>query len=68
MQPITTTEPLPFRNHALPLEERVADLLGRLTLDEKISFMTHKTPGVPRLGVPAYNYWSEALHGVARSG
>src|SRR5512138_849050 len=49
-------------------EERVRDLLTRLTLQEKISLMTNQAMGVPRLGIPAYNYWSEALHGVARNG
>jgi beta-glucosidase len=42
-----------YLNLDLPLDERVADLLGRLTLDEKISLMTHKTPGVPRLALAA---------------
>ncbi len=51
-----------------PREERVRDLLSRLTLDEKISLMTNQAGGVPRLGIPAYDYWSEALHGVARNG
>ncbi len=51
-----------------PREERVQDLIDRLTVDEKISLMTHSTPGIPRLGIPAYNYWNEALHGVARNG
>src|SRR5215210_3924119 len=58
----------PYLDPDRPLPERVADLLARLTLEEKLKFMTHKTPGVPRLGIPAYNYWSEALHGVARNG
>ncbi|MBE0669072.1 MAG: glycoside hydrolase family 3 C-terminal domain-containing protein [Anaerolineales bacterium] len=51
-----------------PFSERVKDLVGRLTLDEKVSLMNHPAQGVPRLGIPAYNYWSEALHGVARNG
>ncbi len=57
-----------FRDPARPLAERIDDLLQRLTLDEKIALMGHKTPGVPRLGIPAYVYWNEALHGVARAG
>ena len=52
----------------LPLPERVQDLLSRLTLDEKVAMMSHPAQGVPRLGIPAYNFWSEALHGVARNG
>lgn len=51
-----------------PLEWRVRDLVSRMTLEEKISQMVHKAPAIPRLGIPAYNYWSEALHGVARNG
>ncbi|MGM9803335.1 MAG: glycoside hydrolase family 3 C-terminal domain-containing protein [Muribaculaceae bacterium] len=58
---------LPFRNPNLPLEERVNDLIGRLTLDEKVQLMKHGSPAIPRLGIPAYNWWNEALHGVART-
>jgi beta-glucosidase len=58
----------PFRNPELPLPERVADLLSRLTLDEKVSMMSHPAQGVSHLDIPGYNFWSEALHGVARNG
>jgi beta-glucosidase len=58
----------PFRDPACPLDERVADLVGRMTLEEKVSQMMHTARAVPRLGIPAYNYWNEALHGVARNG
>ncbi len=51
-----------------PIPERVQDLITRLTLEEKATQMSHPTQGVPRLGIPPYNYWSEALHGVARNG
>lgn len=51
-----------------PRIERVRDLIARLTLAEKIGLMTNNAQGVPHLGLPAYNYWSEALHGVARNG
>ncbi len=51
-----------------PLDERVQDLIGRMTLPEKLSQMQHGARAVPRLGIPAYNFWSESLHGVARSG
>jgi len=52
----------------LPIPERVQDLLSQLTLDEKVAMMNHPAKGVPRLGIAGYNFWSEALHGVARNG
>jgi beta-glucosidase len=51
-----------------PLDKRVNDLIGKLTLEEKVAQMGHRSPAVQRLNIPAYNWWSEALHGVARSG
>jgi beta-glucosidase len=51
-----------------PVSERVRDLLARMTLEEKISQMAHYAAAIPRLGIPAYNFWSEALHGVGRNG
>ncbi len=51
-----------------PVPERVRDLVGQMTFEEKISQMQNRTPGIPQLGIPAYNYWNEALHGVARNG
>lgn len=57
-----------FRDYNLPFKNRVDDLLGRLTLEEKISQLKYNAPAVERLGIPAYNWWNEALHGVARSG
>ncbi len=51
-----------------PLGVRVSDLLSRMTLEEKIAQLNNAAPAIQRLGVPAYNYWSEALHGVARNG
>jgi beta-glucosidase len=58
----------PFRNTALPLEERIDDLIGRLTTEEKIEQMMNTTPAIERLGIPRYDWWNEALHGVARAG
>ncbi|MDB5233302.1 MAG: glycosyl hydrolase, partial [Hymenobacter sp.] len=58
---------LPFHNPDLPFDQRVEDLVGRLTLPEKVSQMLSASPAVDRLGIPAYNWWNEALHGVART-
>jgi beta-glucosidase len=63
-----TSETLPYLNPALSREERLQDLISRLTLVEKVGLMNHPAHAVPRLGIPAYNYWNEALHGVARNG
>ncbi len=62
------TSKYPFRDLNLPLEERVTDLLSRLTLTEKIGQMMHVNPAIERLGVPEYNWWNEACHGVGRAG
>ena len=58
----------PYKIHDLSRQERADDLLKRLTLKEKISLMQNQSPGVERLGIKPYNWWSEALHGVARNG
>ncbi len=58
----------PFRNPALPVEQRVDDLVSRLALEEKVAQMVHTAPAIPRLGIPQYNWWSEGLHGAAREG
>ncbi|MBI4625096.1 MAG: glycoside hydrolase family 3 C-terminal domain-containing protein [Verrucomicrobia bacterium] len=62
------TEALPFRDPELPLAERIDDLLSRLTLAEKIGQMVHENSAIERLGLPAYNWWNEACHGVGRNG
>jgi beta-glucosidase len=59
---------LPYQNQSLPFEQRVNDLVSRMTLAEKVNQMKDVAPAIERLGVPAYNWWNEALHGVARSG
>jgi beta-glucosidase len=58
----------PYMNPALPMEQRVDDLISRMTLDEKASQLVNQSRAIPRLNVPAYDWWSEALHGVANSG
>src|SRR3989454_11881980 len=57
-----------YQNQELPFEVRVSDLVGRMTLEEKVSQMQDVAPAIERLGIPEYNWWNEALHGVARSG
>lgn len=65
----TTKESTPiYLDAERPLKERVQDLISRMTLDEKISQMRNAAAAIPRLGIPAYDFWSEALHGVARNG
>lgn len=58
----------PFRNPSLSPEERAADLLSRLTLEEKATLMQNDSHAITRLGIPRYNWWNESLHGLARNG
>src|SRR5689334_2096948 len=62
---VSAAERLPFRDPALSTRKRIDDLLGRLTLDERIAMLHQYSPAVPRLGVAAFRTGSEALHGVA---
>lgn len=57
-----------YKNENLSFEERAKDLVSRMDLMEKVSQMTYNAAAIPRLGVPFYNWWNEALHGVARAG
>ena len=59
---------MPFMNPDLPVDQRVDDLVSRMTLEEKIGQMMNAAPAIPRLGIPEYNWWNECLHGVARAG
>lgn len=58
----------PFQNPALSAEQRAEDLLGRLTLEEKASLMMDVSPAINRLGIPQFQWWNEALHGIGRNG
>ncbi|MBA4322032.1 MAG: glucan 1,4-alpha-glucosidase, partial [Odoribacter sp.] len=58
----------PFQDTKLSTEERVNDLVSRMTLREKADQLLYTAPAIPRLGIPSYNWWNEALHGVARAG
>ena len=58
----------PYLDPERPLDERVEDLLARLTSDEKCALMLANSPAVEHLGIPAYHWWNECLHGVARAG
>jgi beta-glucosidase len=68
MGAMSTSQKLSYLDTSLSFDERAKDLVQRLTLEEKVSLMSHPAHGVPRLNIPGYNYWSEALHGVARNG
>lgn len=57
----------PMWNYKLPFEQRVNDVVSRLTLEEKVAQMLNATPAIPRLGILAYDWWNEVLHGVART-
>uniref|UniRef100_A0A0E0F4W7 Fibronectin type III-like domain-containing protein n=1 Tax=Oryza meridionalis TaxID=40149 RepID=A0A0E0F4W7_9ORYZ len=66
--PASAQKGFAFCNAALPAEQRAADLVARLTTAEKVGQLGDQAPGVPRLGIPVYKWWSEALHGLAISG
>ena len=56
-----------FRDTTLPIEDRVTDLISRLTLEEKVYQMLNDAPAIERLGIPSYNWWNECLHGIGRT-
>ena len=58
----------PFQNPNLPVDERVDNLISLLTLEEKAELMVNSSQPVERLGIPAYDWWNEALHGIGRAG
>lgn len=57
-----------YQDPSIPIDERVSDLISRMTLEEKAYQLFNQAPAIPRLGIPAYNWWNECLHGVARAG
>ena len=59
---------LPYQNPQLSAAQRADDLLTRLTLEEKVSLMMDTSPAIPRLGIPKFQWWNEALHGIGRNG
>lgn len=59
---------LPYQDSRLPLEQRLNDLVSRMTVEEKCAQLLHESPAISRLGIPEYNWWNEGLHGVARFG
>ena len=62
------TGTVPYKDTSLSAEQRATDLVSRMTIDEKVSMMMNESPAIPRLGIKAYEWWNEALHGVGRSG
>jgi beta-glucosidase len=68
LSPMAAQSLLPYQNPALTADERAADLLARLSTEEKIQLMMNDSPALPRWGIAAYNWWSEGLHGCARAG
>ena len=58
----------PYKNADLPAAERAADLVSRLSLEQKVALMQNGSPAIPEFGIKAYDWWNEALHGVGRSG
>ena len=64
----TSGKEVSWQDKSLPAEVRAADLLSKLSFEEKASLVRYDSPGIERLGIPPYNWWNEALHGVARNG
>lgn len=64
----TMSQTLPYQDASLTAEQRAEDLLGRLTLKEKTRLMMNGSPAIARLGIPQFDWWNEALHGVGRNG
>ena len=65
---IIESELEPWWNSSYSYQDRVEALIAELTIIEKIAFLDYDAPGIPRLRIPSYNYWSEGTHGVAFAG
>ena len=65
---VCAQQSLPYQNPQLTAEQRADDLLSRLTLDEKVKLMMDQSPDIARLGIPQFQWWNEALHGIGRNG
>ena len=65
---LVARQTLPYQDPQLSAADRAKDLVSRMTSDEKIAQCMMEAPAIPRLGVPKYHYWSEALHGIANDG
>ena len=63
-----SAQTFPYQNPDLTIDQRVNDLIGRMTLEEKVGQMMNNAPAIERLSIPVYNWWNECLHGVARAG
>src|SRR5208282_3890092 len=61
-------DPPTWRDPSRPTKDRASDLIRRMSLAEKVAQLQNGAPAIPRIGLPAYNYWNEALHGVANNG
>src|SRR6202041_394377 len=57
-----------YKDPSAPTEKRIDDLVSRMSLEEKVSQLMNDSPAIDRLAIPAYNWWNECLHGVARAG
>ena len=68
MSASSMAQTLPYQNPQLTSEQRADDLISRLTLDEKVKLMMDESPAIERLGIPQFQWWNEALHGVGRNG
>ncbi len=62
------SQQLPYQNVTLTAQQRADDLIARLTLEEKVSLMMDSSPAIERLGIPQFQWWNEALHGIGRNG